>query len=136
MTLELNAEPGEVMKAVEILHQYCLEKKISEKTTFSLKLALEECGSNIVNHALKQNRNEKFLVIIKSIETEIVIELRDKGEEFDPTRIPVSESKPDNENQIGGWGLGLVNENIDEIIYRRNDSNSENILILKKKLET
>ena len=55
MTLELHATPEEVMRAVEALQEFGREKQIPDKELFGLALALEECGSNIVNHALRRD---------------------------------------------------------------------------------
>ena len=52
MILELQATPEEVMRGVETLQELGKTWQVPEKTLFGLALALEECGSNIVNHAL------------------------------------------------------------------------------------
>lgn len=133
MTIELNAAPEDIMKAVEILNQYCLSEKIPEKIIFSLKLALEECGSNIINHSLKKGKYEKFTVSLKKTDSDMIIELRDKGAEFDPTKMNLDERrKSGDEKTVGGWGLELVRQNIDEMHYMRTDNT--NILTLKKHL--
>ena len=53
MTLELHATPEEVMRAVEALQEFGAARQVAGKILFGLTLALEECGSNIVNHALQ-----------------------------------------------------------------------------------
>src|SRR5215468_5427780 len=56
MTLELQPTPQEVMRAVEALQDFARTQRAPEKTVFGLALALEECGSNIVNHALRSSK--------------------------------------------------------------------------------
>ena len=57
MTLELHATPEEVMRAVEALAGVRRgARQVPAKILFGLTLALEECGSNIVNHALQRDR--------------------------------------------------------------------------------
>ena len=53
MTLELHATPQEVMRAVEALQEFGQSGQIPDKTLFGVALALEECASNIDNHALR-----------------------------------------------------------------------------------
>ncbi len=133
MKIELNAVPEEIMRAVEILSQYCQENKIPEKIIFSLKLALEECGSNIINHSLKKDKDKKISVILKITDNLITVELYDQGPEFDPTKMNLNDSrKMIGERTVGGWGLELVRQNIDEMSYLR--ENNTNILTLKKYL--
>jgi len=133
MKIKLNAVPEEIMRAVEILSQYCQENQIPEKIIFSLKLALEECGSNIINHSLKKDKTKKISVILKINDNLITVELHDQGPEFDPTKINLNEGrKMTEERTVGGWGLELVRQNIDEMNYLR--ENNTNILTLKKYL--
>ena len=129
MTLELQATPEEVMRAVETLEQFARANGVPEKTVFGLMLALEECGSNIVNHGLHRDARKKFQVTIDQKHDGFVIELRDRGQAFDPTKAP--ERKPPTENEVpGGWGIQLVRSHIDEMHYRRVDG--QNILRLVK----
>jgi serine/threonine-protein kinase RsbW len=129
LTLELQATPEGVMRAVETLEQFARANGVPDKTVFGLMLALEECGSNIVNHGLQRDARQKFHVSIERNHDAFVIELRDRGPAFDPTTAP--EPKPPTEDDPpGGWGIQLVRSHIDEMHYRRADG--ENILRLVK----
>lgn len=132
MILELHATPEEVMRAVETLQDFALVQGVPEKTIFGLALALEECGSNIVNHALKRNPQKKFQVIIERSLDSFVIELRDGGPEFDPTAAAPRKLQAEDDDLPGGWGIQLVRRNMDEICYRRDAG--ENVLRLTKRL--
>jgi phosphoserine phosphatase RsbU/P len=129
--LELRATPEEVMRAVETMQAFAQERGLPEKTIFGLALALEECGSNIVNHALKRDAQRKFQVGIEHASDSFVIELRDGGPEFDPT--VADDRKPQADDDLpGGWGIQLVRRHMDEIRYRREAG--ENVLRLTKRL--
>jgi anti-sigma regulatory factor (Ser/Thr protein kinase) len=117
------------MRAVATLQNLGREKHLGEKEIFGLALALEECGSNIVNHALRGDARQKFQVLIEHTASALTIELRDHGPEFDPTQAP---SNGEKDEQHGGWGIQLVRRYIDEIRYRR--ENGENVLRLTKRL--
>jgi anti-sigma regulatory factor (Ser/Thr protein kinase) len=132
MTMELHASPEEVMRAVESLREFAEAKGIPERTIFGLALALEECGSNIVNHALQRDARQKFQVALDHTGEIFVIELRDRGPEFDPTIIPEGKPQAEDEDPLGGWGIQLVRRYTDEIRYVR--AGEENILRLTKRL--
>lgn len=133
MTLELHATPEEVMRAVEALQTFGQARQVAERTLFGLALALEECGSNIVNHALRRDARETFRVTFELSGGTMVIELRDRGPEFDPTRSPVREPMADDDDQPpGGWGIQLVRRYADEINYAR--EGGENVLRLTKRM--
>lgn len=132
MKLELQGTPEEVMRAVEALEAYGEEKEIPAKFLFGLTLALEECGSNIVNHALKRDPNQTFSVTFAHNSDQITIELRDQGVAFDPTLAPISDGIADDDEPPGGWGIFLVRKYTDEINYTREDG--DNVLQLIKRL--
>lgn len=132
MKLELNATPEEVMRAVEALQNHALAQGFPEKTIFALALALEECGSNVVNHALKRDAQKKFQVAFERVDDSFIIELRDRGPEFDVTAAPERPPQANDDDLPGGWGIQLVRRNMDEIRYRREAG--ENILRLTKRL--
>jgi serine/threonine-protein kinase RsbW len=133
MTLELHATPEEVMRAVEALEKFGQELQVCQKALFGLTLALEECGSNIVNHALRRDARQTFRVSFEHTGNAIIIELCDRGPKFDPTQAPVIETGADDDNRPpGGWGIQLVRRYTDEVRYTREDG--ENVLRLIKRL--
>ena len=132
MTMELLATPEEVMRSVEELEKFGRNHGIAEKDLFAARLALEECGSNIVNYALRRNERLTFTVTIQLIGSNLTLELRDSGPEFDPTDFRKIEPRDD--DTVGGWGLELVRRSMDEFHYRR--EGSENILMLTKVVQT
>jgi serine/threonine-protein kinase RsbW len=134
MTLVLQATPEEVMRAVEALQTLGEQHQVNAKTLFGLAVALEECGSNIVNHALQRDAALTFRVTLEHTRHGILIELRDPGPEFDPTRVPERESAGDDDDRPpGGWGIQLVRRYTDEVDYQR--VAGENVLRLFKRLE-
>jgi len=133
MILKLHATPQEVMRAVEALQEMGRQKHMTEKDVFALALALEECGCNIVNHALRRNAQEEFQVAIEHIGDAVIVELRDRGPAFDPTQFcPAEPASGGDERPPGGWGIPLVRRYMDDIRYRR--EGDENVLRLTKRL--
>jgi anti-sigma regulatory factor (Ser/Thr protein kinase) len=130
MTLELHSTPEEVMRAVETLQEFAQAQGVPEKTIFGLALALEECGSNIVNHALQRDAQKKFQIVIEHTGDSFVMELRDGGPEFDPTTATDRKPQAEDDDVPGGWGIQLVRRYTDEIHYAR--EGNENVLRLIK----
>jgi anti-sigma regulatory factor (Ser/Thr protein kinase) len=133
LTLELHATPEEVMRAVDALQEFGQARQVAEKILFGLKLALEECASNIVNHALRRNARQMFRVTLEHTGNSMVIELRDRGPEFDPTQVPpVKEDASEDDRPPGGWGIQLVRHYTDKMRYTR--EGGENVLRLTRRL--
>jgi serine/threonine-protein kinase RsbW len=131
MILELQATPEDVMRAVETLQAFAQAQGVPERTIFFLALALEECGSNIVNHAFQQDARQKFRVGIECTGDSVVIELRNGGPAFDPTTA-AERKQADPDDAPGGWGIQFVRRYMDEVSYRREEG--ENVLRLTKRL--
>ena len=88
---------------------------------------------NVVNHALQREAAQRFQVALAHAAGSFVIELRDRGPEFDPTAAAERPPEAEDDDLPGGWGIQLVRRYIDEIVYRREAG--ENILRLTKRLD-
>lgn len=132
LNLKLQATPEEVMRAVETMQEFAAAQGVPEKVIFGLALALEECGSNIVNHALKRDAQKQFQVLLERAGDSFIIELRDGGPEFDPTAAKARKPQAEDDDLPGGWGIELVRRNVDEIRYKREAGG--NVLRLTKRL--
>lgn len=136
MTLEFQATPEEVMRAVDALNAFGQARQLPEQTLFGLTLALEECASNIVNHALQQDAQQTFRVAFELTDGTLTVELRDTGPEFDPTLEPATEltadAEDDESREPGGWGLQLVRRYTDAVRHTREQGT--NVLRLTRKL--
>jgi serine/threonine-protein kinase RsbW/sigma-B regulation protein RsbU (phosphoserine phosphatase) len=130
--LELHGTPEEVMRAVAALRGFGEARELPATVLFGLTLALEECASNIVNHALKRDPDQTFRVTFEHTGSEMIIELRDSGAGFDPTLAPASDGIAADDDPPGGWGIFLVRKYTDEMHYVRD--NGENVLHLSKRL--
>ena len=133
MTLQLQATPKEIMRAVQALQDFGREKQVGDRDLFALALALEECGSNIVDHTFRRDPRQTLTVRIDCAPDAVTIELRDSGPQFDPSKYVASRSaETQNHDSHRGRGLRLVRRYIDEILYRR--EGGENVLRLTKRL--
>ena len=132
MILELRATPEEVMRAVTALETFAHERGVPEATIYSLALALEESGSNVVNHALQRDPEQSFRVTLEHAEGTFTIELRDRGPEFDPTAL-ARKHQAEDADAPGGWGTELVRRQMDEVRYTREAG--ENVLRLTRHLQ-
>jgi anti-sigma regulatory factor (Ser/Thr protein kinase) len=131
MTLELHATPGEVMRAVEAFQEFARDRQVPDKTVFGLALALEECASNVVNHALKGDAQATFRVAVALSGDTLAIELRDPGPAFDPTVAAACKPQADDDDLPGGWGIHLARRYTDEMSYAR--EGGENVLRLARR---
>jgi len=103
----------------------------SDEEILDTQLAVEEAVTNVIVHGYAGKDGE--IVITCHITTRLVeVQIEDTAPPFNPLSIP----EPDiNENvedrKIGGLGVFLLRQVMDDIIYRYEDG--KNILVLVKK---
>ncbi len=102
--------------------------------TMSLNLALEEAVSNVIMYAYPKGSDGlvELEAIIRKDSMQFI--LSDNGTPFDPTAVPEADITLDVEDRpIGGLGIFLVRNIMDEVKYTRSDD-GKNILSMTKKL--
>ena len=100
---------------------------------FNLNLVLEEAVVNIINYAYPKEEHEKIYLSAKLHNDSIILVLTDTGKEFDPTMVPDTDiTLSADERPIGGLGIFLIRQIMNEVKYERIDG--KNVLTLEKKL--
>ena len=97
-----------------------------------MNLALEEAVTNVMLYAYPNGHGRVLVEAMKEADR-LTFTISDSGIPFDPTK----QEEPDltlaaEERQIGGLGIHLVRQIMDEISYERKDN--KNILTLVKQL--
>lgn len=94
-----------------------------------INLALEEAVSNVMLYAYPGQHGQVLIEFAK--EKSIIFTITDSGIPFDPTQQREADTTLSlEERQIGGLGIHLVRQLMDEIYYRREDN--KNVLTLIK----
>ena len=133
--LNFPAEKEQLAGAIEKIVSFLKELGAEHKTIYKVEVALEEILVNIVSYAYPPTENGTIRIDYEYIEDPkmITITIIDEGKEFNP----LAKDDPDitlsaEERDIGGLGLFIVKNTMDEVKYQR--VNNRNVLILKKKI--
>lgn len=87
-----------------------------EQTIYNIQLAVHEGCTNIVDHAYEQEPGRIGVHLeLNWNPAQIIIELHDTGRSFDLSTI---QSPSLGEPQVRGYGLFLMREIMDEVVYR------------------
>ena len=82
-----------------------------------MTLAVEEAASNVIEHGYK-GRGGTLQVLFAVENDDVTIELRDQAKPFKPGKIGrPDETLPLEERPLGGLGLHLMHELMDEVRY-------------------
>ena len=110
------------------------ELQVEHKTIYKIRLALDELLTNIVSYAYdgKEGVIEVHYEVNKNPKS-ISITISDFGKEFNPFDIDDPDLTADvNDRKIGGLGVFLVKNVMDEFQYQR--ENDKNIVTIKKNI--
>jgi serine/threonine-protein kinase RsbW len=107
---------------------------IAPETVFQLNLALDEALANSVNYAYANGEEGEIILEASKENQDVVFRLIDEGVPFDPTQEgeapDVSSAAED--RPVGGLGIFLIKQMMDEVSYERKDG--QNILKMIKRI--
>jgi serine/threonine-protein kinase RsbW len=134
MEIRLKNELEEIRLLAEAIELWGEENGIPGKTLFQLNLALDELLTNTITYGYPEGgEHEIMLRLIPEGEKGLLIEIRDDGLAFNPLEVKAPDLKQDiEERPIGGLGIHLVRQMLDELEYRR--ENGQNILLMRKSI--
>ena len=126
-------EISEIARLNGFIEDIAEEFSLTPDIVFNLNLVLEEAVANIINYAYPKEDHESIYLSAHLHEGSIILVLTDTGKEFDPTMAPEADvTLSADDRQIGGLGIFLIRQIMNEVRYERIDG--KNILTLEKKL--
>lgn len=129
--LTLKNDLNEIIKIRSFIDSLFNNGLIDEGNNIKLNLVVEEMFTNIVNYGFKDSLSHDIDVIIDFDNGYFTATLIDDGIDFDPLKHQVQDlDAPIEERRIGGLGIHLMKNIMDEYFYKR--ENDKNILIIKK----
>jgi anti-sigma regulatory factor (Ser/Thr protein kinase) len=107
---------------------------LSRRSLFEVNLALDELFTNIISYGFDDQSEHIIQVLISADNNLLTVVLEDDGIPFNPVDRLSPELPCDLEEcKVGGLGIHLVKNLVDEVAYRR--SGDKNVLTLKKVID-
>jgi len=109
---------------------------LDKSKTYKLCLAVDEIATNIINYGYLRSGVENGIIdiTIQIADYQLIAKLEDTATPFNPfdRKMPNDEelSRPLEERQIGGLGIMLAKENVDEFNYKYQNGKNHNIFIM------
>jgi serine phosphatase RsbU (regulator of sigma subunit)/anti-sigma regulatory factor (Ser/Thr protein kinase) len=102
----------------EFIRRASINMSLNEDITFAFKIAVDEACTNIIQHGYKGLKPGSIKLIFERDSDRVTLTLYDKGISFNPENAVEADINADwKQRQIGGLGLHMVKEMIDEIQY-------------------
>lgn len=130
-TLTIRSDIGEIPGFSIRLEELMLASGFSPDAILDTQLAVEEAITNIIVHGYR-NESGEIRIFWKFEKGRAEIQIIDTAPAFDPLSIPEPDIEGDmDERRIGGLGVYLIRQLMDEFSYRYEDG--KNIFTLIKK---
>ena len=127
-------ELSEISRLNDFIEDIGNKFNLTPDVVFNLNLVLEEAVVNVINYAYPKEDHESIYLSAKMQDGTIIFVLSDSGKEFDPTMAPEADVTLSAEDrQIGGLGIFLIRQIMNEVKYERIDG--KNVLTLEKKIQ-
>lgn len=130
-TIELNNDIAEIPQLSAFIDSFAEEAGLDFSLTMSLNLAMEEAVVNVMEYAYPEGTAGKVNISASIEGDDVEFVISDSGTAFDPTaKDEVNIDLGVEDRQIGGLGIHLVRNIMDDVKYERKDG--KNILTLYK----
>ncbi len=134
--LNVKSETSTVSYVIGELERFCVKHKIESDITENIAIACDEAVTNIIMHGYEGKDNGDIHVVFHFDESSLTIELNDWGHQFHPpSEISKKPKFKLDQWEVGGFGLILMNEFMDELRFSHDEKQKRNNLIMKKYLE-
>lgn len=132
--LVLGNRVEEIPCLAEFVETICESAGVSHSLMMNLDLVLEEAVTNVMLYAYPEGTAGQVEVECMSEDGLLTFQIRDAGAPFDPTQQADADvTLGVQERPIGGLGIFLVRQIMDEVRYER--KNDKNVLTLVKRIE-
>ncbi|MFC1511591.1 ATP-binding protein [Candidatus Latescibacterota bacterium] len=130
-----SADIEQIGQMIEFVLEAARHQGLDGKELNMIRLSLEEALVNVINYAYPEGDGNVEIIYRLENSKGLVIDIVDTGIPFNPLDKPI----PDinlalEERPIGGMGIYLIRQNMDEVKYKR--EHNKNILTLTKYYKT
>jgi serine/threonine-protein kinase RsbW len=129
--LTIRPDLDEIAGISTALEEVMKTHSFGEEEILDTQLAVEEAITNVIVHGY-EGREGEIAITCRATKGIVEIQIEDTAPPFDPLSLP----EPDltasvDDRKIGGLGIFLIRQVMDNIVYRHEDN--KNILILIKR---
>jgi len=132
--------PGELDSLGAIgryVHDAALAVGLDRAAAYKLRLAVDEIATNVVVHGYQEGGVSGLVTVSAVIDGQtLTIAVEDTARPFDPTARALPDEEeldlPLEERPIGGLGVLLARESVDEFRYERVDGRNRTIFVVKR----
>jgi serine/threonine-protein kinase RsbW len=130
--LSLIADLAQLATIRDFVAQTGRELGLDDELIYNLQLAVDEACSNVVNHAYGGSGG-LIEITIEPVGESLQVIVRDWGQAFDPSAVPVPDlAAPLEQRSLGGLGLFLMRGIMDRVEFQFDEENGNTLTMVKQ----
>lgn len=132
--LRIPATTENIREAVQFVIEAAQNVGLSDDSIYHCELSLDEILNNIIEHGYTPSEDGQFIDIICQLHHDrLVIIIEDDAPPFNPLTMPDPNPKEALEERgIGGWGVYLVKQYMNQVSYTYTP-NKRNRFVMEKR---
>jgi anti-sigma regulatory factor (Ser/Thr protein kinase) len=131
--MAMEGQLSEVGRFAAAFADFASERQVPTEVRRSLQVVLDDLLANVVLYGLAGRAGGEAIVDVALAGDAVVITVSDNGPPFDPFARAAPDTTLGIEGrEIGGLGIHLVRQMMDEVSYQRRED--RNVTVLKKRL--
>ena len=102
---------------------------VNDEILYDVQLAVDEACTNIITHGYQHLNPGSIILDLEIDPNKLTISLTDFGHSFEPSNAPIPDiHAPLEERKLGGYGLFLIQQTMDEMEYQVTEDGNKMIL--------
>lgn len=130
MEIILKSQSPDRQSVVRALERFGRDELLPAPAIQAADLALEEHLTNVLTHGFDDDDAHDIVIRLSVEGACLMVEVEDDGKPFNPLAAPAVDTRPLEDRPIGGLGVHLMRQFMDELSYSREAA--KNILRMKK----
>jgi anti-sigma regulatory factor (Ser/Thr protein kinase) len=132
-TITLKSDLAELRRLAAQIEDFGRACGLDRESMLRLNLVLEELTANIIFYGYRGEGEHLIHIRLELMNQELRVQIEDEAEPFDPLQQRMPDiDRPLERRPIGGLGIFLVRQLMDELDYRR--ERGRNILTMKQRI--
>ena len=131
LELSLVNDLQEIGAAAARIDAFCEQREITLQTAYAVNLSVDEILTNTISYGYEDDEQHRIGLSMCMEGDVLVVEIVDDGRAFDSSmERELDTEAPLEERALGGLGLFLVQQMMDDVTYQRRDE--LNVITLRK----
>lgn len=131
--MSIDGQLSEVARVAAAFADFAVQQGVPVPVRRSVQVVLDDLLANVVQHGLGGRPGGEATVEVALTGGAVVVTIADNGPPFDPfARAAPDTTLSIEERQIGGLGIHLVRQMMDEVSYERRED--RNVTVFSKRL--